>query len=272
MLPNLVADVARQTYRDSAGEPSFELLVVDDRSTDGTAAAVAEAAAQEGIAEVTRLVRRDGQNLPDGKGAALTAAQPEACKGDIVVVLDATDAGAGPVSELVLAPLVGVSVNPDGATLVTVTTVVLVTLKDMVAVLPLKRQLGAAGVMGRQATVTALTVRTFELPEREVAVPVPLRTFAVKNTVPLSVPSVVHVYVMVPDAPAASVRGLGLVPVREQFAKGESQVPVLVCVGGLGFATMLLCVALDTFLTVMTTRKLAPAATAGAGRPEVSVV
>ena len=95
VLPNLVADVARQTYRDSAGEPSFELLVVDDRSTDGTAAVVAEAAAQEGIAEVTRLVRRDGQNLPDGKGAALTAAQPEACKGDIVVVLDA-DARIGP--------------------------------------------------------------------------------------------------------------------------------------------------------------------------------
>ena len=36
VLPNLVADVARQTYRDSAGEPCFELLLVDDRSTDGT--------------------------------------------------------------------------------------------------------------------------------------------------------------------------------------------------------------------------------------------
>jgi hypothetical protein len=95
VLPNLVADVARQTYRDAAGEPCFELLVVDDRSTDGTAAAVAEAAAQEGIAAVTRLIRRDGDDLPDGKGAALTAAQPGACKGDVVVVLDA-DARIGP--------------------------------------------------------------------------------------------------------------------------------------------------------------------------------
>ena len=106
---------------------------------------------------------------------------------------EATDAGAGPVSELVLAPFAGVNVNPDGVTLVIVTAVELVTRRVMVAVLPVKRQLGGAGVMGRQANVTELTVRTFELPEREVAVLVPLRTFAVKNTVPLSVASVVHV-------------------------------------------------------------------------------
>jgi len=106
---------------------------------------------------------------------------------------EATDAGAGPVSELVLAPLAGVNVKPDGATPVIVTAVELVTLRVMVAVLPLKRQFGAAGVTGRQATVTELTVRTFELREREVAVLVPLRTFAVKNTVPLSVATVVHV-------------------------------------------------------------------------------
>jgi hypothetical protein len=106
---------------------------------------------------------------------------------------EATDAGAGPVRELVLAPFKEVNVNPDGATLVIVTAVELVTLRVMVAVLPLKRQLGGAGAMGRQATVTELTVSKFELPEREVAVLVPLRTFAVKNTVPLSVASVVHV-------------------------------------------------------------------------------
>jgi cellulose synthase/poly-beta-1,6-N-acetylglucosamine synthase-like glycosyltransferase len=95
VLPNLIADVARQTHRDAAGEPCFELLVVDDRSTDGTAATVAEAAAAEGIAEITRLIKREGTDLPDGKGAALTAAQPAACKGEVIVVLDA-DARIGP--------------------------------------------------------------------------------------------------------------------------------------------------------------------------------
>ena len=60
--------------------------------------------------------------------------------------------------------------------------------------------------------------------------------------------------------------------VSEQFPAGENHVPVLVCVGGLEFATMLLCVAFDMFLTVMTTRKLAPAAIAETGVPEVLVV
>ena len=77
---------------------------------------------------------------------------------------------------------------------------------------------------------------------------------------------------MVPEAPAASVSGLGLVLVSEQFVEREFQVPDLVCVGGVGFATMLLCVALDMFLTVMTTRKFEPAAIAETAVPEVSVV
>jgi hypothetical protein len=78
---------------------------------------------------------------------------------------------------------------------------------------------------------------------------------------------------MVPDAPAASVSGLGAVLVSEQFVVGEDQVPALVCVGGVGFATMLLCVALDMFLTVMTTRKVDPAAIAETdGNGEVLLV
>jgi hypothetical protein len=105
---------------------------------------------------------------------------------------EATDAGDGPVSALVLAPKKEVKVNPDGETLVIVTAVELVTRMVMVAVLPLKRQAGGAGVMDH-VTVSALTVRTFELPGREVAVLVPLRTLVVKNTVPLSAASVVHV-------------------------------------------------------------------------------
>jgi GT2 family glycosyltransferase len=89
VLRQLVEDVAAQDYRDERGEPRYELVVVDDRSTDGTADAVRMAAAAAGIGTVTRVILRRGVGIPDGKGAALTAAQPETCRGDVVVVLDA---------------------------------------------------------------------------------------------------------------------------------------------------------------------------------------
>jgi 1,2-diacylglycerol 3-beta-glucosyltransferase len=89
VLGRLVADVARQDYRMADGSPRFELIVVDDRSIDGTAEAVKATALQHGIDAVTRVVARRGDGLPDGKGAALTAAQPDACAGDVVLVLDA---------------------------------------------------------------------------------------------------------------------------------------------------------------------------------------
>jgi hypothetical protein len=95
VIPQLVADIAAQDHRDRDGRPRFELVIVDDRSTDGTAEAAAAAASAHGIAEVTTLIRRDGDHLPDGKGAALTAAQPARCRGDVVLVLDA-DARIGP--------------------------------------------------------------------------------------------------------------------------------------------------------------------------------
>ena len=82
-------DVARQDYRDDAGLPRFELVVVDDRSTDDSVEVVYNAACAAGIEPVTRVIRREGKHLPDGKGAALTAAQPEVCRGDVVLVLDA---------------------------------------------------------------------------------------------------------------------------------------------------------------------------------------
>jgi hypothetical protein len=95
VLPALVCDVAAQDHRSSDGSPLFEMVVVDDRSTDGTGEAVTASAAAAGIADSVRVIRRDGPGLPDGKGAALTAAQPDACTGDVVVVLDA-DARIGP--------------------------------------------------------------------------------------------------------------------------------------------------------------------------------
>jgi hypothetical protein len=88
VLPNLIADLAAQDHRDM-GLPLFELIVIDDRSTDGTAQAALRAAASAGIGPVTRVVRRNGEHLADGKGAALTAVQPHAYHGDVVVVLDA---------------------------------------------------------------------------------------------------------------------------------------------------------------------------------------
>jgi hypothetical protein len=89
VLRRLVADVGRQDYRTVQGEPLFELIVVDDRSTDGTADVMRAAATDAGIAVITRVVLRRGTGLPDGKGAALTAAQPDICTGDVVLVLDA---------------------------------------------------------------------------------------------------------------------------------------------------------------------------------------
>jgi len=89
VLPALVADVARQDYRDEDGRPRFELVVVDDRSSDGSGEVVVRAAREAGVEAATRVIRREGAHLPDGKGAALTAAQPDLCRGDVVVVLDA---------------------------------------------------------------------------------------------------------------------------------------------------------------------------------------
>jgi hypothetical protein len=89
VLPQLVRDVAAQDYRNAAGEPLFELVVVDDRSVDGSGEAVAAAARACGMDSATRIIRRDGIGLADGKGAALTAAQADVCRGQVVVVLDA---------------------------------------------------------------------------------------------------------------------------------------------------------------------------------------
>lgn len=95
VLPRLIADIGAQDHRTGEGRPLFELIVIDDRSTDGTPQAALRAAAAAGLGDVTRLVRRAGAGLPDGKGAALTAAPPESCRGDLIVVLDA-DARVGP--------------------------------------------------------------------------------------------------------------------------------------------------------------------------------
>src|SRR5438132_459627 len=95
VLPRLIGDLARQDYRTATERPLFELIVIDDRSVDGTPQAALRAAGAEGLGAVTRLVRRVGDELADGKGAALSAVPPETCHGDVIVVLDA-DARVGP--------------------------------------------------------------------------------------------------------------------------------------------------------------------------------
>ena len=105
VIPGLIGDLGRQDHRTEDGRPEFELIVIDDRSEDGTAQAALRAAAAAGLGEVTRLVRRHG-DVPDGKGAALTAVPPEDCRGDVVVVLDA-DARIGPTFLSTLARYVG---------------------------------------------------------------------------------------------------------------------------------------------------------------------
>ncbi len=89
VLPRLIEDLAAQTHRGSDGHPRFDIIVVDDRSQDGTADAVRSAALAHGIADSVAVVRREGRGLIDGKGAALAAASPGSAAGDVIVVLDA---------------------------------------------------------------------------------------------------------------------------------------------------------------------------------------
>ena len=86
---HLLTDLGRQDHRGPDGRPCFEVVVIDDRSVDGTGDAATAAAAGAGIGPVTRLIPRRGDGIADGKGAALIAAPPSTLHGDVVVVLDA---------------------------------------------------------------------------------------------------------------------------------------------------------------------------------------
>lgn len=95
VLPNLIADLGAQDHRDADGTPRFTVSVVDDRSTDGTGDAVRAAALASGIGAVVQILRREGADLVDGKGAALASARPQGSDAEVIAILDA-DARVGP--------------------------------------------------------------------------------------------------------------------------------------------------------------------------------
>ncbi len=88
VVTQLIGDLARQDHRAADGSPRFEIVVVDDRSIDGTGRAVERHADAVGLGSITRVVRREGRSIADGKGAALADMPPEQCR-EVIIVLDA---------------------------------------------------------------------------------------------------------------------------------------------------------------------------------------
>jgi 1,2-diacylglycerol 3-beta-glucosyltransferase len=89
VIGDVVADLVGQDYADQSG-PRFDVLVVDDASTDGTGDTAQDAAATAPGApsDALRVLRRDPQSGPRTKGAVLAWAQ-QYVRGEVVAVVDA---------------------------------------------------------------------------------------------------------------------------------------------------------------------------------------
>jgi 1,2-diacylglycerol 3-beta-glucosyltransferase len=85
VIADVVADLVDQDYADASGR-RFDVLVVDDGSTDGTGAA-AEAAVGSS-SDAFRVLRREPEPGPRTKGAVLAWAQPHV-RGEVIAVVDA---------------------------------------------------------------------------------------------------------------------------------------------------------------------------------------
>ena len=86
-----LAALVRQDYADASG-PRFDVLVVDDGSTDETGALASRAAGEH--PERLRVVRREQDDGPRMKAAALSFAHPHV-RGEVIGVVDA-DATVSP--------------------------------------------------------------------------------------------------------------------------------------------------------------------------------
>ena len=84
VIATTIAEVVAQDYRAPDGTPRFEILAIDDASTDETGTILASLSAQYEFLRVLTRNTVDG----GGKAAALNAALPS-CRGDVIVVFDA---------------------------------------------------------------------------------------------------------------------------------------------------------------------------------------
>jgi 1,2-diacylglycerol 3-beta-glucosyltransferase len=87
VLPALLGDLAAQDYVDARGAAVYRIVVIDDRSTDGTGDAARDAIEQHGLGEIARVVRRSSG--AGGKAAALAEASQDGTHGGVVAVFDA---------------------------------------------------------------------------------------------------------------------------------------------------------------------------------------
>ncbi len=84
VIATTIAEVAAQDYGRPDGQQRFEILAIDDASTDETGAILASLAHRYDHLRVLTRTAVDG----GGKAAALNAALPH-CRGEIIVVFDA---------------------------------------------------------------------------------------------------------------------------------------------------------------------------------------
>jgi 1,2-diacylglycerol 3-beta-glucosyltransferase len=85
VIGGAVADLGRQAYADASG-PRFDVLVVDDGSTDGTGTQARASAAP--FPNRVRVIRREPGGGPATKGAVLQFAHPY-LRGEVIATIDA---------------------------------------------------------------------------------------------------------------------------------------------------------------------------------------